>query len=598
MIEKAKTILKKVFGYDDFFPMQEKVIANVLAKNDSLVVMPTGGGKSLCYQIPGLIFDGLTVVVSPLISLMKDQVDQLKALDVPAVMLNSQLPADVYRQNVGQIKRNKAKLLYLAPETFLKKNILDLLSTVQVDGLAVDEAHCISRWGHDFRPEYRRLAETRAIFKDAVCIALTATATVRVRKDIQNSLGFSASNEFVASFNRPNLFIQVAEKLHPLQQTLAFIEKNAGESGIIYCATRNTVDRLCEKLTKQGIAAKPYHAGLPDHERNTNQDLFINDDIQVIAATIAFGMGIDKPDVRFVLHYDLPQNIENYYQEIGRAGRDGLPATCLLLFGYGDIPKIRYIIQNKSGHEQRLANIHLSSLLQFVECEACRRVPLLDYLGEDHPGNCKNCDNCLAGERPEIDVTVSAQKFLSCVKRTGERFGANYIIDVLRGSKAKKILQFGHDKLSTYGIGKEYSQKQWHHLSRMFLSKGLMVQDMEYGGLGLTDEAYAVFKGQKVFVKHVVSDMPPRTPAAPVENLEYDRGLFEVLRKERKALADQANLPPYVIFSDRTLIQMATFFPKTDVEMLQIHGVGAVKLDRYGDTFLKIISTYVNKKND
>ena len=594
MIKRSRTILKSVFGYDKFLPLQEEIIDNVIQKRDTLVIMPTGGGKSLCYQIPALIFDGLTIVISPLISLMKDQVEQMSAINVPAVLLNSQLPGDEYRKNVYQIKQKKSKLLYLAPETFLKKSILDLLALVQVDCLAVDEAHCISRWGHDFRPEYRQLAETRPVFKDAVCIALTATATQQVQKDIQKSLGFDASNEFIASFDRPNLFIRIVEKSHPLKQALAFIEENAGESGIIYCSTRNTTDKLYEVLKKQGISAKNYHAGLTDRDRNKNQDLFINDDIQVMVATVAFGMGINKPDVRFVLHYDLPPNLENYYQEIGRAGRDGLPASCMLLFSYGDIPKIRYIIQNKKGHEQRLANIHLNSLLQFVETESCRRVPLMNYFDEDHPGNCRTCDNCFGGDKEQIDVTIPAQKFLSCVKRTGERFGANHIIDILRGSKSKKVLNFGHDKLSTYGIGEEYSRKQWLHMSRQFLSKRLMIQDMEYGGLNLTAKAYAVFKGEKVSVSHILPETLPEK-ILPGEIPEYDRELFEILRKTRKKLADRTGVPPYVIFSDKTLIGMATFFPGSENELLKIHGIGTVKLEKYGKIFLDIIEEYRNK---
>jgi len=596
MINKAKIVLKNVFGYDRFLPLQEDIINNVLTKKDTLVVMPTGGGKSICYQIPALIFDGLAVVVSPLISLMKDQVDQLLELDVPAVLLNSQLPPDAYRQNVYQIKRKKAKLLYLAPETFLKKSILDLLSSVQVDCLAVDEAHCISKWGHDFRPEYRQLAETRPIFKDAVCIALTATATLQVRKDIQKSLAFDAANEFVASFDRPNLFIKVVEKSNPLEQTLGFIEKNTGESGIIYCATRKTTERLYESLIKERISVKPYHAGLPDRERTKNQELFINDDIQVMVATIAFGMGINKPNIRFVLHYDLPQNLENYYQEIGRAGRDGLHADCLLLFNYGDIPKIRYIIQNKTEHEQRLAGIHLNSLLQFIETESCRRVPLLKYFGEDHPADCRMCDNCLSEEKEQIDVTIPAQKFLSCVKRTGERFGANYIIDVLRGSKSQKVIKFGHHKLSTYGIGEDYSRKQWLHMSRQLLIKGLMVQDMDYGGLRLTEAAYSVFKGTQVFVSRILPETPPKTSVA-VDVSEYDRELFETLRRKRKELADIANFPPYVIFPDKSLMEMAILFPKNESELLRIHGVGDAKLKKYGKIFLEIIEAYCVEKN-
>ena len=590
MTSKAHSILKSVFGYDAFLPLQEEIIENVLSRRDALVVMPTGGGKSLCYQLPALIFEGLTVVISPLISLMKDQVEQMRELGVPAVMLNSQLPPDAYGRNLRRIRSKEAKLLYLAPETYLKENILDLLSSIPVDCLAVDEAHCISNWGHDFRPEYRRLADTRQIFKDAVCIALTATATRQVREDIQRSLSFDASNEFVSSFDRKNLLIRVVEKDDSNRQALRLIEENAGESGIIYCATRNTTDKLCAFLKSEGISAEAYHAGLTDQQRNRNQELFINDDIQVIVATIAFGMGIDKPNVRFVLHYDLPQSLESYYQEIGRAGRDGLQASCVMLFGYADIPKIRYLIQTKEGHQQRLANIQLNSLLQFAETESCRRIPLLKYLDEDHPGGCMMCDNCISGDRGRTDVTVPAQMFLSCVKRTGERFGATYIIDVLRGSRAKKVLGFGHDRLSTYAIGSEFSRKQWMHMARQFMSKGLLTQDMDYGGLSLAAKAYDVFKGEKVLIRRVLEDAPQEEASGPVEALEYDRQLFELLREKRKELADQAGVPPYIIFADRTLREMAAHLPGDEDALLKIHGVGEVKLEKYGRPFLDIIA--------
>lgn len=596
MIHQAKTILKNVFGYDEFISLQEEIIKNVLRKNNSLVIMPTGGGKSLCYQIPALIFHGLTIVVSPLISLMKDQVEQLKEVGVAAVLLNSSLSPGEYRRNVERIKQEDVKLLYLAPESLLKPNILALLSSVQVDCLAIDEAHCISQWGHDFRPEYRKLVEVRDTFKTATCIALTATATPRVKEDITNNLGFDTSNEYIATFNRPNLFLEIVSKSNPLDQTIKFIKKFQNESGIIYCFTRRQVDNLYEILKEKGFSAKPYHAGLSDSERSRNQELFIRDDTQIIVATIAFGMGIDKPNIRFIVHYDLPQNIESYYQEIGRAGRDGLRAHCLLLFSYADIQKIKYFIKKKTIHEQRIANIHLNALLRFAETEICRRIPLLNYFGEDYSAEkCNMCDNCLAGEKDLVDITIPAQKFFSCVKRTNEMFGAIHIIDILRGSKVRKVLKFGHQKLSTYGIGKDYSKRQWQQLSRQFLHKGLLTQDMEFGGLKLAQKAWDILKGKEIVQGRLEEEWT--SDALEKESVDesgpnYDPKLFEILRKKRKDLADKNNVPPYVIFSDKTLIEMASFFPQTKENLLDIHGVGAVKCEKYGFIFLNIIKKY------
>ena len=596
MIHQAKTILKNVFGYDEFISLQEEIIKNVLRKNNSLVIMPTGGGKSLCYQIPALIFHGLTIVVSPLISLMKDQVEQLTEVGVAAVLLNSSLSPGEYRRNVERIKQEDVKLLYMAPESLLKPNILALLSSVQIDCLAIDEAHCISQWGHDFRPEYRQLVEVRDIFKAATCIALTATATPRVKEDITNNLGFDTSNEYIASFNRPNLFLEIVSKSNPLDQTIKFIKKFQNESGIIYCFTRRQVDNLYEILKEKGFSAKPYHAGLSDSERSRNQELFIRDDTQIIVATIAFGMGIDKPNIRFVVHYDLPQNIESYYQEIGRAGRDGLRAHCLLLFSYADIQKIKHFIKKKSIHEQRIANIHLNALLRFAETEICRRIPLLNYFGEDYSAEkCNMCDNCLAGEKDLVDITIPAQKFLSCVKRTNEMFGAVHIIDILRGSKAQKVLKFGHQKLSTYGIGKDYSKRQWQQLSRQFLHKGLLTQDMEFGGLKLAQKAWDVLKGKEIVQGRLEEEWTNdanKKESRDESGPNYDPKLFEILRKKRKDLADKNNVPPYVIFSDKTLIEMASFFPQTKENLLDIHGVGAVKCEKYGLIFLNIIKKY------
>ncbi len=592
--DRAGQILKAVFGYARFRPLQDRIIHTVLEKRDCLVVMPTGGGKSLCYQIPGLIFEGLTVVISPLIALMADQVAQLRELGVAAACLNSSLSPDIYRDTVEQIRSESLKLLYLAPETLLKPNLLALLSTVRVDGVCIDEAHCISQWGHDFRPEYRRLVPLRKRFPRAVWMALTATATPRIRRDIKASLDMESAAEFVDSFDRANLFIEVRAKAHGLRQTLAFVEKFPGESGIIYCYSRKATDQVCDFLQKQGISARAYHAGLSDEEREANQRAFIRDDVQIMVATIAFGMGIDKPDIRFVLHYHLPKSLEHYYQEIGRAGRDGLDAHCLLLLDPGDIPRLRYFIKKASLDQQRPATYRLDAMIGFAETEVCRRIPLLAYFGETYRhSRCGHCDNCRVDPQDLTDLTVPAQKFLSCVKRTGETFGVSHVIDVLRGSQAKKVFQFGHERLSTYGIGGEYSKVQWHYLSRQLLIKGFMAREEQYGGLQLTPKAWELFRNQRRFLGRIQEQSAPPDRAEAAAH--YDAQLFAILRQKRKSLADGAGLPPYVIFSDKSLQQMAACFPQTPAQFLAIHGVGEAKMDRYGESFLSLIREYCEK---
>ena len=486
------SILKETFGYDSFRPLQQEVIENVLARRDTLAVMPTGGGKSLCYQIPSLLFNGLTVVVSPLISLMKDQVEQLRAFGVPSLFLNSSLSPQEYQQNMDYVKRGEVKLLYVAPETLLTPRILSLLSGLKVDLLTIDEAHCISEWGHDFRPEYRQIIEVRKRFPDAVCMALTATATSRVRQDIRQTLKFSTTNEFIASFNRENLYIEVIRKQEPINQTLELLERYKDQSGIIYCFSRRQVDELAGYLATKGYSVRPYHAGLEDAQRKSNQEAFIRDDAQIIVATIAFGMGINKPNVRFVIHFDLPKSIEGYYQEIGRAGRDGLPAFCTLLYSYGDVAKINYFIDKKEGDEKRAAIQHLDAIVRYAEEERiCRRRPLLNYFGEPYSAeSCSNCDNCSSAPTPLTDITIPAQKFLSCVKRADEKFGAGHIVDILLGSKNEKVLRWGHDKLTTYGIGTELTKKQWTHLARQLLSMGYLKQEGEFHTLSLTAKAF------------------------------------------------------------------------------------------------------------
>ncbi len=599
MPQKAQQILKDVFGYDEFRPLQGEVIDHVLNRRDALVIMPTGGGKSLCYQIPALIFEGLTIVVSPLISLMKDQVEQLREVGASAILLNSTLSREEYSLNIHMLKNRQASLLYVAPETLFKTSILELLGSLQIDCITIDEAHCISEWGHDFRPEYRQLSSLRKRFPHAVFMALTATATPQVQEDICNILDINSGHKFLASFNRENLFLQVFPKADPARQTLEFLQQFPDQSGIIYCFSRRQVEILSEFLGKNGLSVRPYHAGLSDDARRENQELFIRDDVQIIVATIAFGMGINKSNVRFVIHYDLPKSIESYYQEIGRAGRDGVRADCLLLFSAGDAQKVRFFIDQKEDPLQRqVAFVHLDRLIDMAETEGCRRIPLIRYFGEDYLAErCDMCDNCQGGEKEKVDITLAAQKFLSCVFRTGQLYGAGYIIDVLRGSAAKKILSNGHQHLTTYGIGKEYSKKQWSHLSRQFSRQGLLSKDLTYGSLKLTTKASQVLSSQEKVFGTLQEETTQQTRKTPDYSGDYDRELFTQLRQKRKELADAANVAPFVIFSDKSLIDMATFYPQSEAVFLQMHGVGQAKMKRYGHTFLHVIREFANAHN-
>ncbi len=594
-MKEAKQILKKVFGYEEFRPLQETCIRSVLAKKDTLLIMPTGGGKSLCCQIPALIFKGITVVVSPLISLMKDQVNQLQAAGVDAALLNSSLTEGEYELNLDMVKSGRARLVYLAPETLIKQDIMALLEGARVECFAIDEAHCISDWGHDFRPEYRQLLEVRRRFPSAVCLAMTATATPRVRKDIRESLGISAAHELIASFNRPNLFYEVIPKSKPLAQAVDFLKRFPNQSGIIYCFSRKQVDSLSEELEGMGFAVRPYHAGLTPEVRTKNQEMFIRDDFQIMVATIAFGMGINKPNVRFVLHYDLPKNIESYYQETGRAGRDGLPAHCLLLFGYGDIHNIRFLINQKADEKERqVAGMHLNSIVRYAEAELCRRVPLITYFGETfEAADCGLCDNCQNPKQATFDMTDAALKFFECMSQTRERFGAGHLIDILRGSESQKILKFGHERLDSYGVGEEYSAKKWHSLIRQFIQKNLIWQDQEaFGALKLTPSGRVALKepGERILGFPPAEDVvKAKVVKTKPQTTDYDEELFEILRRKRKALADEKGVPPYVIFSDKSLIDMCVKKPTTPQSFAQIYGVGAKKLEMYAEAFIDLI---------
>jgi ATP-dependent DNA helicase RecQ len=600
---KAQKILKETFGYGEFRPFQEDIILSILNKRDTLAIMPTGAGKSICYQIPALIFDGLTIVVSPLISLMKDQVDQMKDYNIPAIMLNSSLDAAEYSNNIRSILQNSVRLLYIAPETLTKVDITNMLSKVKVECIAIDESHCISEWGHDFRPEYRALGNLRKKFRSAVWLALTATATQRVREDIIKNLGLNDPNRFIAPFNRENLFLEVKRKNNSFKQVLEFLKRFKDQSGIIYCLTRNSVDSLYERLLEYGYSVKPYHAGLTDEERKKNQELFLKDDVQIITATIAFGMGIHKSNIRFVVHYDLPKSIESYYQEIGRAGRDGLPAHCLLLYSFSDVYKIKYFIDQKTDEtEKRAAQIHLNSMIGYAESGSCRRTPLLTYFGEDYRAdNCTACDNCTSPESVKADITIQAQMFLSCIKRVNENFGINHIIDILRGSESQKIMNFNHHKLSTYGIGKEYSKRYWQEMARIFIQLGLIFQDMDnFGALKVHPAGYDAMTGkQKVYGSEPdeADDHQDTQKEALKETIEYNEELFNILRKKRKELANIANIPPYIIFSDKTLIEMASYYPQHKTSLMDIHGIGSTKYEKYGEIFLNIIVEFCQSSN-
>lgn len=590
----ASEILKRVFGFDTFRASQASIITNVLNGDNTLAIMPTGGGKSLCYQIPAVLFDGLTIVISPLISLMQDQVRQLDELNIPACFLNSTLSTQEYQANVRRITTGQVKLVFLAPETALQQAVLNILQGVEVSCIAIDEAHCISEWGHEFRPEYRQLHTLIERFEKAVCLALTATATPRVREDIKRQLSIDDKSEFISSFDRPNLFINVSEKDSPYQQTTAFIDQHPDQSGIIYCQSRAGVNELAKQLAADGYSALAYHAGLTHQQRSKYQDKFVRDDVNIIVATIAFGMGINKPDVRYVLHYDLPKNIESFYQQIGRAGRDGIDANCLLLFGYGDIGKNRFFIdQMHNEQEKRLATMHLNQMLALAETQDCRRIPLLRYFGEqDVESRCNKCDNCLDENKEQTDLSVPAQKFLSCVYRTGQIFGAGHIVDVLRGSNAEKVLQNQHNLLSTYDIGKEYSKKQWMALARQLIQKGFLKQDEQFGGLKFTDTAQDILKGRTAFLARLQKAKPESSAALKSDVKEGAQDLVALLKVERKRLADAANVPPYAIFSDRSLQEMAFYFPHSEDSFLQIHGVGQNKAHKYAGIFLPIIASY------
>ncbi len=605
--------LKHYFGYEQFRSGQRSIIEAILQNRDTLVIMPTGGGKSLCYQLPALLRRGVTIVVSPLISLMQDQVDALRNNGIPATFLNSSITGGEARSREAALLRGDIQLLYVAPERLLMSGFLEsFLDPVQerfgIAGFAIDEAHCVSEWGHDFRPEYRQLRQVRQRYPQVPVTALTATATERVRQDILQQLALSQPLIHVASFNRPNLYYDVQEKASSTRQNLKdlvqAIRQQSG-AGIIYCLSRKRVETVASYLNDCGIRALPYHAGLPAQQREENQTRFIRDDVRIIVATIAFGMGINKPDVRFVFHFDLPRNIEGYYQESGRAGRDGEPAHCRLYFSYGDLKTVEWGIDQKPDpDEQRIARQQLRQMLDYAESTVCRRTIQLGYFGEDFPGSCDNCDNCRY-PKPLVDWTIEAQKFLSCVARCRERFGMNYIIDVLRGSKNSKILSNQHQTLSTYGIGQDHTAEEWKTLGRSLIHQGLLTMTPDgYGILKLNEKSWEVLRKQRSVyiaiaptVAQPIAIKTPKTTAIPPAIPEPKAAeLFERLRQLRKRLADEQGVPPYVVFADASLRAMANRCPLTRNAFAEVFGVGSRKLSQYGDPFLAEIQAYCREQ--
>jgi ATP-dependent DNA helicase RecQ len=593
--------LKKHFGYDEFRPLQEEIVKDALAGRDVFALMPTGGGKSLCFQLPALLRDGLTIVVSPLISLMKDQVDALQTSGIAATFLNSALDRDEAVARLRRLHRGEYQLLYVAPERLMLDTFLERALNWNVAQIAIDEAHCISEWGHDFRPEYRELKKLRRHLPDVPIMALTATATERVRADILKQLALRDPRCYVASFNRSNLTYRVVPKSAPYQQLLAFITGRPNESGIVYCASRKTADSLARNLSEDGVKAKPYHAGLTARERTQNQELFLRDDVRVITATIAFGMGINKPNVRFVVHHDLPKNIESYYQETGRAGRDGLPSECVLLFSASDVVKQTHFIDEKSENEQRIAREQLRQMVHYAETRECRRATLLRYFGEEYgQPSCNGCDNCLT-PRETFDGTIPAQKFLSCVHRicakSGFGFGLNHVVEVLTGAETQAIRQRRHDQLSTYGIGRELRRDAWQVIGRELLRLGLIeCAPGKFATLKLTKNGLDTLRERTPITLTKQIDISQQRAKGGAGEIECDEALFERLRTRRRKLADERDVPAYVIFSDVSLREMARAYPTTANEFRRIPGVGEQKLKDFAKPFLAEIIDYLATK--
>ena len=592
-------VLTEIFGYGSFREGQQEVIEHVAQGGDSLVIMPTGGGKSLCYQIPALLREGVTFVVSPLISLMKDQVDALNACGVPAAYLNSSLTRPQQLQILSAIRHGEIKLVYVAPERLMQSDFQAKLHEIPLALFAIDEAHCISQWGHDFRPEYAMIGQLKALFPQVPMMALTATADHATQQDILHRLNLQQPKINISSFDRPNIRYNLVEKYKPLRQLLTYIKSQNGQGGIIYCGSRKRTEEVAEKLKLQGYKADYYHAGRELAERQDVQDAFIKDELDIVAATVAFGMGINKPNVRFVVHYDIPKNIESYYQETGRAGRDGLEAEAMMLYDPADIARVRGLLEKNNNSEQLRVEMHkLNAMAAFAEAQTCRRQVLLNYFGEHQSKPCGNCDICLDPPK-SFDATEDAQKSLSCVYRVGQSFGMGYVVEVLRGSQNQRVKEHGHDKLSTFGLGKQQSTEYWLSILRQLVHCGFLQQNITRGSvLQLTEAARPLLKGDIQLtlavprIQPLISKAAKSTGSSKLAFLDYDKALFARLRKLRKELADAADVPPYVVFNDVTLAEMADLKPRTEREFLEVSGVGYTKLEKYGSPFLAAIAEY------
>ncbi|MDA8431432.1 MAG: DNA helicase RecQ [Nitrospiraceae bacterium] len=587
--------LRTVFGFQAFRPNQEEIIRSILAGRDVFAVMPTGGGKSLCYQLPAMMKEGTAVIISPLISLMKDQVDAARENGIPAAFINSSMTAEEISGVSRSLKQNRIKLLYIAPERFAMPHFLAVLKSFPVSLFTIDEAHCISEWGHDFRPDYLSLSLLSREFPDVPAAAFTATATKKVQEDIIRRIGLRTPFVVRASFNRANLFYEVKPKTGVASQILGFLAAHQGEAGIIYRTTRDSVMETAGLLVSRGISALPYHAGLSSEERNSNQEAFNRDESQVIVATVAFGMGIDKSNVRFVLHADLPKNIESYYQETGRAGRDGEPAHCLLLFGRGDIPKIRYFIDGMEDENERsIALRKLNQVVEYASHNVCRRRQLLGFFGEDYPqDNCGGCDIC-TGSVEQIDVTVDARIIMAAVSETGQRFGTGHVVDIVMGADTKRVRELRHNEIKTYGAGRQKDKQHWRFLLGELLAQEMIRQEGDpYPVLKLTQRGLDVLSGKEEAKALKRLEAKSKTkPIAGSSSGRYDEALFERLRSLRKKMAGEHHVPPYIIFSDKTLHEMCRHFPGTLPEMRRISGIGDAKLQRYGEEFIREIRAY------
>ncbi|MCE7639715.1 ATP-dependent DNA helicase RecQ [Vibrio fluvialis] len=591
-----QTILRDVFGYQTFRDGQQEVIESAVAGRDSLVIMPTGGGKSLCYQIPALAREGVTVVISPLISLMKDQVDQLKANGVAAECVNSTQSREALIGIYNRMHSGQLKLLYVSPERVLTGEFIERLHNLPLAMIAVDEAHCISQWGHDFRPEYAALGQLKQQFPQVPIMALTATADDATRSDILSRLNLTDPHVYLGSFDRPNIRYTLMEKHKPVSQVIRYLDTQKGHCGIIYCGSRKKVEMVTEKLCNNHIRAASYHAGMDADERAYVQEAFQRYDIQIVVATVAFGMGINKPNVRFVVHFDIPRNIESYYQETGRAGRDGLPAEAVMLYDPADIAWLRRMLDEKSDGPQKQVEMHkLTAMSNFAEAQTCRRQVLLNYFGEYRDKPCGNCDICLDPPK-HFDATEEARKALSCVYRVNQSFGIGYVVEVLRGMQNIRIREHGHDKISTYGLGRDHSHDYWVSIFRQLIHKGMLHQNITRNStLQLTEEARPLLRGD-MSLELAVPRLDTAVRAAKADKLSsknYDKKLFAKLRKLRKSIADEEGLPPYVVFSDATLIDMADILPTSYGEMLAVSGVGQRKLEKYADPFLDLIQEHL-----